>query len=134
MIRMTRLCVAIFVDSFEQARRDIATAAEAGADMVELRLDTFPPGDGGELAHRSILPTIITIRAPWEGGRPSTRTDAERVATLQLYSHLAHYTDVELETFKRTPVNRPELTGLIVSSHDFTGRPDRFYNILAELN
>ena len=131
---MTRLCVAIFVDSVEQARRDIATAAEAGADMVELRLDTFPGGEGGELAHRSILPAIMTIRAPWEGGRPSTQSDADRVATLQFYSHLTRYTDIELETFKRTPVDRSQLSGLIVSSHDFAGRPDRLYNILAELN
>lgn len=131
---MTRLCVAIFVDSADQARRDIATAAEAGADMVELRLDTFPAGEGAELAHRSILPAIMTIRAPWEGGRPSELTDAERVAALQFYSHLTAYTDIELETFKRTPVNRSELTGLIVSSHDFAGRPDRLYNTLAELN
>jgi 3-dehydroquinate dehydratase/shikimate dehydrogenase len=130
---MTRLCVAIFVDSEAQAQRDIALAAEAGADIVELRLDTFA-GDASNLVNRSTLPRIITMRAPWEGGRPSVSTDADRVETLSFLSHLATYTDVELETFKKLDVDRGRFSRLILSSHDFTGRPDRLYNVLAELN
>ena len=38
---MTHLCVAIFVRDIAQARREIATAVEAGADMIELRVDSF---------------------------------------------------------------------------------------------
>ncbi len=130
---MTRLCVAIFVDSEAQAQRDIALAAEAGADTVELRLDTFV-GDASNLIDHSTLPTVVTARAPWEGGRPSESTDAERVELLGFLSHLATYTDVEVETFKKLNVDRGGFSRLILSSHDFTGRPDRLYNILAELN
>ena len=38
---MTLLCVAIFLRDDAQARRDIALAAEAGADIVELRIDAL---------------------------------------------------------------------------------------------
>ncbi|HSI35200.1 MAG TPA: type I 3-dehydroquinate dehydratase, partial [Tepidisphaeraceae bacterium] len=47
----------------------------------------------------------------------------------------ARYVDLELATFKRFP--NPATVGgrrLILSSHDFLGRPDRLYNILADLN
>src|ERR1051325_10851603 len=36
---MTDLCVAIFVEDAAQVKRDVARAAEAGADLVELRVD-----------------------------------------------------------------------------------------------
>lgn len=36
---MTRICVPIFVESLDQAKRDVARAIEAGAELVELRLD-----------------------------------------------------------------------------------------------
>ena len=38
-LRMTHLCVPIFVTELEKARRDIAAALAAGADLVELRID-----------------------------------------------------------------------------------------------
>ena len=38
---MTRLHVAIFVRSIEQAMRDSALVAEQGADAIEFRIDTF---------------------------------------------------------------------------------------------
>ena len=129
---MTRLCAAIFVTDPDKARRDIALAAEAGADMVELRLDTFD-GDASDLVGRSILPTIVTIRPQWEGGK-STAADSERIETLASLSHLATYTDLELATFKRLLTSCDLLGRLILSSHDFAGRPDRLTNRFAELN
>ena len=58
---MTYLCVPIFVHTIEQANRDVALAAESGADLIELRVDRFhyPPGghthwhvhSGGQLLH-----------------------------------------------------------------------------------
>lgn len=129
---MTRLCVAIFVTDLVNAKRDIALAAEAGADIAELRLDTFD-GDASDLLDHSILPTIITIRPLWEGGK-STASDEQRIETLTALSHLASYTDVELATFKRLALSRDKFSQLIVSSHDFTGRPDRLTNLFAELN
>jgi len=56
--------------SVESARRDAATAAEAGADGAEIRLDRLP---SGELARLSELfpppiPLLATLRSRIEGG------------------------------------------------------------------
>ncbi len=128
---MTRLCVAIFVTEVSQAVRDIAVAAENGADMVELRVDTFG-GNIEELVSRSTLPVIVTCRAGWEGGQ-STADDATRVAQLRLAGPHAAYVDVELATSKKIPVPREFFPRLILSSHDFEGRPARLTNLVAEL-
>jgi 3-dehydroquinate dehydratase / shikimate dehydrogenase len=66
---MTRLCVAIFANTPDQAKRDIAVAAEAGADMVELRIDSMNDADDvlGLLASAT-LPAVVTCRPIWEGG------------------------------------------------------------------
>jgi glycosyltransferase involved in cell wall biosynthesis len=59
---MTYLCVAIYVNSRDQASRDALRAAEAGADLVEYRVDTFTePHDLGAryaTAWVTCLPTV----------------------------------------------------------------------------
>jgi 3-dehydroquinate dehydratase/shikimate dehydrogenase len=133
---MTRLCVAIFVTDVARARRDIAVAAETGADMVELRIDEFTDGDAlAELLKASTLPCIVTCRPTWEGGR-SEMDDEDRVAMLEKASTAgAACVDVELETTRRIKDIRARIPGqLIVSSHDFSARPDRLHNILIELD
>ena len=94
---MTRLCAAIFVRDMAQALRDVALAAEAGADMVELRIDEFTEtGKVRELLSEVKLPTIVTCRASWEGGHCEL-PDIERVLLL-FSSEGASYIDIELET------------------------------------
>jgi 3-dehydroquinate dehydratase/shikimate dehydrogenase len=130
---VTQLCVPIFVQDKQQAQRDIATASEAGADYVELRLDGFA-GDPCNLVDHSILPTIITYRAANEGGI-SNDDDRSRVERLSFFGDFAKHTDVELETLRRTGATREQFAfSLIVSTHDFKGRPSRLYNIIDELN
>lgn len=131
---MTSLCVAIFVTDLAQAKRDIARAAEAGADMVELRIDTFTePHQVRQLAEECILPAIVTCRAAWEGGQ-SELPDEKRLEALEAACHgKVRYLDIELETTRRggdLPVWRP----LICSFHDFQGRPAKLHNILLEMN
>ena len=77
---MTQLCVAIFVDDVETARRDIARAAEEGADLVELRVDTMvDPPMVKKLVAESILPLRVSIalKAVAQQGR-STKRPAPR--------------------------------------------------------
>jgi len=126
---MTRLCVAIFVNDLAQAQRDIALAAEAGADLVELRIDTFA-GDVLPLVKASVVPTIVTCRPTWEGGQ-STDADGVRIQKLREI-YLPAFVDLELKTFR---VKRAlgEFPRLILSSHDFKGRPDRLTNLVVEL-
>ena len=134
---MTHLCVAIFVESIEQAAKDIAKAAEAGADLVELRIDTFTNADEVEiLLKKASLPAIVTCRPSWEGGQ-SGMDDALRFTLLdETVGQLATYIDFELKALKNAGEWKPrgERPGLIVSSHDFGGRPDRLYNLIDELN
>lgn len=151
---MTHLCVAIFVTDLAQAKRDAALAAEAGADMVELRIDPFVRDEhldgllaGGhveaqlkELLHAIPVPCIVTCRPTWEGGH-STLDDGERTAILRSVGcERANYVDIELAAH-RTPAaqelaSRPrdERCGIIFSAHDFAGRPARLYNVVTDLN
>jgi 3-dehydroquinate dehydratase/shikimate dehydrogenase len=133
---MTRLCVAIFVQSVEQAKRDVARAAEAGADIVELRIDHLTDAAAVErVVAECILPCVVTCRPTWEGGH-SELADAERVELLTLaHARSTNFIDVELAAVRR---DRAALTFIpeqsIVSSHDFAGRPDRLYALLTEMN
>ncbi len=123
MVPLSFLCVPIFVESVEQLRREAVLAAEAGADMLELRVDdltqSFPLP---ELP----VPYILTCRPAREGGQ-SELGDADRLDLLAEFAeHGAAYVDVELDTLMR----RPDLADprtfpyrIIVSVHDFKGRP-----------
>jgi 3-dehydroquinate dehydratase / shikimate dehydrogenase len=125
---MTLLCVPIFVDSPEQAKRGAILAAEAGADIVELRIDRVP--EPFELPHMP-LPFILTCRPKWEGGE-STLSDHERIVLLgRISDGKARYVDVELETYRRHSTLGFRA---IVSSHDFKERPPRLTNLVLEMN
>jgi 3-dehydroquinate dehydratase/shikimate dehydrogenase len=139
---MTRLCVAIFVLDQAQALRDVALAAEAGADMVELRIDEFTDHEQiAQLLAKVGLPAIVTCRASWEGGNCEL-PEPERLALLEVAATSgAAYIDIELEAYRRhevlgrvnASVPRGKRPGMIVSAHDFKGRPPRLTNILAEM-
>ena len=133
---MTRLCVSIFVESLEQAKRDVALAAESGADWVELRVDAFDAV--AALVKNALLPCIVTCRPTDEGGA-SERSVEGRMAMLEVAAIAgATYVDVELRSLPEaggiTDLPRERRPGVIVSAHDFKGRPERFYNVLAEMN
>ncbi len=130
---MTRLCVAIFVADEAQARRDMALAAERGADLVELRLDTFD-GDAWDLLGHATVPVVTTLRANWEGGQ-SPLPDAVRVDRLRLLTHRSAFVDLELAAYRRLapPPAAGALGHLILSAHDFDGRPPRLTNLVADL-
>lgn len=136
---MTHLCVAIFVRDVAQAKRDIAAAAEAGADMVELRIDQFHDVvELGTLLQTLTIPSIVTCRPTWEGGE-SDLSDEERLRLLDLSNffttaRLVPYIDIELETLRRVPGAREKLArSLIISTHDFQGRPERLNNLIVEM-
>ena len=139
---MTHLCVSIFVTDLAQAQRDIAAAAEAGADLVELRIDTFTSQpEITELLRGCGLPQIVTCRPVWEGGHCEL-PESERLEILEFAARSgATYVDVELETYRRQSAiqdlvhlyPREKRPGLIVSSHDFLTRPPRLVNLFDEL-
>jgi 3-dehydroquinate dehydratase/shikimate dehydrogenase len=152
---MTHLCVAIFVTDLDKARRDVALAAEAGADMVELRIDAASPADAAtdspliEFIAKLSIPSIITCRPAWEGGQCEL-PEPDRLLLLGRIAEVgASYADIELTAFQRprtsqagdeeNPIDvllltpRDSRPGLILSSHDFTGRPARLTSIVQSL-
>jgi 3-dehydroquinate dehydratase/shikimate dehydrogenase len=140
---MTRLCVAIFVTDLAKAERDIALAAERGADMVELRIDQLPQEDAFstvvDIAKSALVPCIVTDRPTWEGGY-SEKDDGSRTLLLSLVGHeLKQFVDVELKTLENlqksvASMRQEQAARVIVSSHDFQGRPDRLYNLLTAMD
>ena len=142
---MTYLCVPIFVVDIEQARRDVALAAEAGADIVELRIDRIdwaeeapPPYELMEslehLIMKSPVPCIVTLRSAEEGGQ-SKLTDAGRWEVANtVASAPASYLDFESAAYQRlSDVEEKRPYRLILSSHDFSGRPARLTAIVQSL-
>ena len=149
---MTQICVPIMVEEHASAIRDATLAAEHGADLVEFRIDVFFEdkeestdllgdriGRVLELVKASPLPCIVTCRPHWEGGEYHGDDD-ERVSmyeALGTSDHPPAYIDVELATYTRSAnirqkinlgVNHPKQqravsTRLILSTHDFVGRP-----------
>jgi len=95
----TLICVPIMVRGVEQALAQAALAREAGADVVEFRVDEFFTGEleapaGGphrvvldvvELLERSPIPCILTCRSAQECGGVGgfEGTDDERVSLLE---------------------------------------------------
>lgn len=162
-VSKTLICVPVMVHSVEQAFAQALAAAEAGADIVEFRIDEFFSGDleapaGGphrtvldleQLIGRSPLPVIFTCRAAAESGGFGGY-DGHEDARVSLYERLgagapsgldrAHapaYLDFEWAALARSANIRQKVRlavrhddqlravtpRLILSTHDFTGRP-----------
>src|SRR5271170_731502 len=96
---MTHLCVPIFVTELEKARREIADAVAAGADLIELRVDKLPVGeDLRPVLADCPIPAIVTCRAKWEGGF-SESSDMDRALCLvKGIESGARYADLEIKT------------------------------------
>jgi 3-dehydroquinate dehydratase/shikimate dehydrogenase len=128
---MTRLCVPIFVNSLEQAKRDVSRAIEAGADIVELRTDTV---EGIEIPHQLLqaFPQtrfIVTRRAERQGGH-ATDHDVTRLFCLADDTNFlpaGGLIDVEFDSAQEAidlAVGQYVKDGeVIFSQHDFKGRP-----------
>lgn len=144
---MSLLCVPLLVDGVENGLAAAAGARSLGADLVEYRIDHIFHGEGDDAgaadAHRLVaespLPCIVTCRTTEEGGD----YDGDDSARISLFESLAasehppRYIDVELSTFQRSANLRQKVklavdhdgnprdlrTSLILSSHDFAGRP-----------
>jgi 3-dehydroquinate dehydratase/shikimate dehydrogenase len=133
---MTHLCAPIFVTELPTARREVAAAAAAGADLIELRTDKLRDiGVLTNLLNDSILPVIVTCRSKSEGGF-SELEDAERTAQLMsaIYNG-AQYVDLELMSAQSMGQIPAEIQSrLILSFHDFSGKPSNPAQIISEMN
>lgn len=141
------LCIPITVHDLAPALTDAQAAKDAGADLIEWRIDEAFSGSDDEhelrlikqLVADSPLPCIVTCRPTWEGGG----YDGDDDARVSLFEALGtadtppRYIDVELAAYSRSAnlkqkinlaVEHPKQvrdlnTSLILSAHDFGGRP-----------
>jgi 3-dehydroquinate dehydratase / shikimate dehydrogenase len=103
-------------------RRDAATLA--GADLVELRLDSVgDPDVTAALAGRK-GPVVVTCRPEWEGGAfKDAESERERILDCALQQG-AEYIDVEFKAaFTPGLITSTGGKRIVVSSHDFQGVP-----------
>lgn len=119
-------------------------AAQAGADLVELRVDQIGDVSKVEAYLRGPrrLPAIITVRSGDEGGAWSG-TENERVLLLTRLAELRpDYLDIEYATWERSAELRRRLEtlrrgggaagtpGIILSHHDYRGTPPDLLSFL----
>ena len=139
------LCAPMMVRDVDHALLRAREARDAGADLVEYRVDELVSGEAGEaelirgLVGESPLPCIVTCRPTWEGGACDA-DDMTRVALFEALGtgeHPPAYIDVELAAYTRSANLRQKVnlaidherqsrdvrTSLILSTHDFDARP-----------
>lgn len=106
-------------------------AAQARADIVELRIDGVAGLDLPALLAERTVPIIVTCRPVWEGGR-FDGTEPERLRLLRRARALgAEFIDVEFRADWRSV--QPG-DGMILSFHDFTGVPADLETIAAGMD
>ncbi|MDA1262920.1 MAG: shikimate dehydrogenase [Planctomycetota bacterium] len=154
---VTFIAVAIPVARTDAVSRALESAQAAklhGADLVEWRVDTLAEDSHGSsaivrLVQESPLPCIVTVRDESEGGAFSG-SDDERIAVWRAASKAVPppaYIDVELSTYHtRAPMGdsareiarisnmeKTDAPRVILSFHDFRGRPPGLSSRVAEM-
>lgn len=70
----TLLCTSVTASTFDQAVTEIQQIAEAGADLIELRLDMLTDfvveQHLQQLLATTNVPKVVTMRPAWEGSAP----------------------------------------------------------------
>lgn len=157
----TLVCVPITVLEIDAALADAIQAKLLGADIVELRIDSYFPGSEGDsedtlrlnelkrLIADCPLPVILTCRSASEGG-DYDGDEADRVSLLEKLcvnaEHPPAYLDFELACYQKSANIRQKInlcvdhpkqerdvrTRLILSMHDFDGRPNDLMRRLSE--
>lgn len=127
LMTATRIACPLTVRDVPAARMAANQAHQAGADLIELRLDLCAAAgaDPQELV-RSIpdlgLPVIATCRHRGEGGAWNGEESARLALIQQAEAHGAAWVDWELAFLDRLDGWRPQRAGLILSHHDFEGQ------------
>ncbi len=113
----------------EDFENKVKAVKEKGADIVELRVDTFRSTELDyvrehiDAVHISGLKTILTVRIPQEGGREVEN----RHELLESLAPLSDYTDIELvrreDILRYRDAIKSAGKELIISFHDFERTP-----------
>jgi 3-dehydroquinate dehydratase / shikimate dehydrogenase len=107
-----------------ELRRRRDAAALAGADLVELRIDSVADPDIAAALSGRTTPVIVTCRPEWEGGAfKDSELERRRILECALQQG-AEYVDVEFKArFCSELIARTEGKRIVLSTHDFDGVP-----------
>jgi 3-dehydroquinate dehydratase / shikimate dehydrogenase len=119
-----KLCVTVMAQTTAELRRRRDEAVEsAGADLVELRLDSVSdPDAAGALAGRR-TPAIVTCRPSWEGGMFAGSEEERKRILAGALEHGAEHVDVEWRAGFHDLLSHTGGRRIVISSHDFDGVP-----------
>ena len=119
------LCVAVTGRTMQEIRQRRDAAAAAGADLVEMRLDTVErPDEAGALEGRR-CPVIVTCRASWERGYFQGSEEERRRILEHALTLGAEFVDVEVKAgFARELIAARNGRGIIASSHCYGKFPN----------
>lgn len=131
---MTFLAIPICTKNLQEASAAIEQARAAGAELLELRLDFLANPTSETIrqlvasAKASNLPVIATCRPAWEGGQYTAGEPSRETILAAAAQAGADYIDVELIALEQNQIRRENVLGgsaakLIVSNHDFQGKP-----------
>jgi len=118
-----QLCVTVAADDAAELRRQRDEASEAGADLVELRLDAMGRPDVAAALEGRRSPVIVTCRPKWEGGAfEGAEEDRLKILTDALTAG-AEYVDVEFSARFDSLMHSTNGRRVVLSMHDFSGVP-----------
>ena len=127
-----RLCVTVTgrtAGAIARARE----AAEADADLVEVRLDGMERPDAAAALQGRRKPVIVTCRPARAGGR-FDGSDEERTRVLdEAHARGADYIDIDFKAPCDAVMTARRGRGVIVSHHDFDGTPSDVPGLLAAM-
>ena len=118
------LVIVASAPTMAELRRRRDAAALAGADLVELRLDSVADPDVSAALAGRASPVIVTCRPEWEGGAfKDSETERRRILECALQQG-AEYVDVESKaTFAADLIAATGGKRIVLSTHDFAGVP-----------
>ncbi|MBA2847293.1 3-dehydroquinate dehydratase-1 [Methanococcus maripaludis] len=121
------ICIPVIDEDVSDAINSAKEALKYG-DIVEFRIDLLNDVNFKDIEEFSKIPSIITIRAEWEGGAWK-KSNEERIELLKnAIKNNAKFIDIELKEEKNLELvkYRNEIgstTKIIVSYHDFEKTP-----------
>jgi 3-dehydroquinate dehydratase/shikimate dehydrogenase len=133
MKKKFRIVVSIFVDkNFAQLKEKIKIAKLEGADVVELRADSYPKIIENDLlklkgiSNNLKIPIIFTLRSREEGGKHNFSFEKKLKLLKKAIDLNFEYIDIELKFLQRLGKNVPDLKGnsktkIILSFHNLKG-------------
>lgn len=129
------ICVPIVEESAEKALISAERALEV-ADIVEFRVDYFKEIREEDIVEIAKYPSIITIRAHWEGGKYRGSEDKRIELYKVAIENNVRYIDVELKEKRNRELvdfrdNVNSKTKIVISYHNFKETPS--YNKLLDI-